>query len=161
MSVEQNDWNATVCFCTALIWFLHQILIHCPCTGQWCILMYINEMCTLVVFDPGSWFDLISYCFMPPPDVWFCLMPESTLRYWLIQLPGETAWPGQRFRLISFYTLWIHSIVFLIDQVLCLHVCLGSRAKLPEWDVDYNVTVLRFGSSLTQDIQVKLISVNY
>lgn len=132
--LEQNDWNATVCFCTALIWFLHQILIHCPDAGQWCILMYINEMCSLVVFDPGSWFGLIPYCFMPSSDVWFCSMPESTLGYWLTQQPGEPAWLGQSFHhsVFIFYALWIHSIVFLINQVLCLHVCLGSRAKLPE-----------------------------
>lgn len=52
--------------------------------------------------------------------------------YWLTKQPGEPAQPGQRFHIQFFYTLWIQSIILLINHVLCLHVCLGSRAKLPE-----------------------------
>lgn len=63
---------------------------------------------------------------MPQSDVWFCLMPESTLGYWLTQQPGEPAQPGQRFHIQFFYTLWIQSIILLIDHVLCLHVCFGQ-----------------------------------
>lgn len=62
--VTQNDWSATVCCCTDIMkWmifffcffvFTSEIQNHCPETGQCGLLMYINEICSMVVF--WSWF---------------------------------------------------------------------------------------------------------
>lgn len=55
--VKQHDWSATVCCCTDVMkWmiFTSETLNHCPGTGQCGLLMYINEMCSMVVF--WSWF---------------------------------------------------------------------------------------------------------
>ena len=57
-----------------------------PETGQCGPLMYINEMCSMVVF--WSWFiiglnrnqsDIRNCWCTPQSDVWFCLKPKSTL----------------------------------------------------------------------------------
>lgn len=136
-------------------WFLHQRFgNHCPETGRCGLLMYINEICSMVVFfffssflfiDPGSfnWLiksyqsDIRNRWRTPQSDVWFCLTPKIHFGGCSPAKVSLLAW-SKVFH-VKFYlylsepflgvsTLWwIHNIfvMLIISQVLCLHVCLG------------------------------------
>lgn len=89
--VKQNDWSAAMCCCTDVMkWMIYLIFTseiqnHCPQTGQCDLLMYNNELCSMVVF--WSWFIIGLNCIShirnrqcpPQSDVCFCLKPRSTL----------------------------------------------------------------------------------
>lgn len=142
--VKQNDWSATLCCCTDVMkWriFTSEIQNHCPETGQCGLLMYINQMCSMVVF--WSWFIIGLNCIRYQKLIstrQMCGFVWSLNTLWGAHWPISQVEPAslvQSFHVkfnLSFWNVWVCWLnglrtlsCLIISQVLCLHVCLSSR----------------------------------
>lgn len=142
--VKQNDWSAPVMLLhwhnemdDFFFWFLHQrFRIAVLKRGQWGLLMYINEMCSMVVF--WSWFIIwlklyqsdIRNCWCTPQSrcvvFFFFLFEARKIHFGVLTGPSATvnllAWSKVfhvKFYLLSFWNVfgstqlqWIHRHVW-------------------------------------------------